>query len=292
MAPTVEDPRVAARVWHLLRAHVLECLALQLAATRLDALLVKGAALALTVYPRPWEREMSDVDIVVRPGTLGAVIRSLEAIGFSALYPRERPLSRGALGEVILESAPGPRGGTILVEAHTQLDKIVARPIDYDEIFGRARQIPELPGLLIPAAEDHALLVALHAAGHDFHHPVAFNDFARLLEQGLNVSEVIERARRWRLGTVMFVFLDFMRRRGDAAIPAALLRAFVPGRLRRGAVTHLYLNRTMGGRSEQPPLGWPWVARQTVLRDDLGQWVAGLVRYAALRGSERFMNPR
>jgi hypothetical protein len=52
----------------LFRAHVLAMVARFLTDAGVEALLVKGAALALTVYDDPAVRIMRDIDLLVRPG--------------------------------------------------------------------------------------------------------------------------------------------------------------------------------------------------------------------------------
>src|SRR5262249_33249146 len=199
------------RVAYVLRTHVLERMGVRLIEEGLDALLVKGAALALTVYERPWDRTMQDIDLLVRQDMRERVIEALEQIGFAAWRPAGRPLSWEALGEIPVEASCG--GARVLLEVHTQLDKIVSRPIDYGEIFSRARPAPGCPGLLVPSMEDHLLLVGLHAAGTEFNHMVAFRDLALLLASGLDHTALIDRAKRWGLGTAMFVALSALRGR-------------------------------------------------------------------------------
>jgi hypothetical protein len=149
---------------------------------------------------------MQDIDLVVRPGTRAQVVRSLVAQGFTLHRVPGRPLSAEALGEVALRA--DYCGATVLIEVHTHLDKVVARPIDYGEIFSRALPAPNLPGLLVPTAEDHALLIVLHAATAEFGHRVAFDDLALLFGRGLDQAILLERARRWRLRTATFLSLD------------------------------------------------------------------------------------
>src|SRR4051812_7819301 len=62
----------------LLRAHVLATVSRALTAEGLDALLVKGAALALTVYPDAAARPMGDVDLLVRRADHDRIVAVLE----------------------------------------------------------------------------------------------------------------------------------------------------------------------------------------------------------------------
>ncbi|MDI1447272.1 nucleotidyltransferase family protein [Polyangium sp. 6x1] len=269
----------------MLRAHVLGQISRALVARGERAMLVKGAALALTVYPSAAARPMSDVDLLVPPRRERAVIEALAAAGLTVHENRFRPKSRGMLGETQLVARAGEM--RLLVEVHGTLDKIVPRPIDVEAVEERAKPAPGLAALLVPSAEDHALLVALHAAGHEFRHELAWIDLELLLRGGLDREILVERAREFRLGTVMFVVLSTLRTLGAASVDPALVRAFDPGPLRRAALAPFY---DVGGfpvpRTEAA-LGVRWVLGQTPLREDLGAWARGLARYAALRVADR-----
>lgn len=274
-------PSPEARADALLRAHVLGRIAGVLTAAGLDGLLVKGAALALTVYPDAAARPMSDLDLLVRRADRDRVVAALVRAGFEDRSPADRPHSGALLGETLLVARSGVM--ETLVEVHSTLDKLVARPVDEGALFARARPAPGLPGLLVPAPEDHVLLVALHAAGHDLHHPLAFLDLELLLRGGIDAGALAARARAWRLGTVMFVVLEALRALGGASVTDAMLAAFAPGPLRRA----LLRRAGAGGVA----LGLPWILRQTPLRDDLAAWALGLGRYAWARGLDRLARP-
>jgi hypothetical protein len=275
-APRPAGPEAHAAA--LLRAHVLRAVAKALSAAGLSALLVKGAALALDVYPDPAARPMGDVDLLVRRADRDRVVAALRAAGATEHPHAGRPHSAELLAEVQLTV---PLGATsTLVEVHTSLDKLVARPVDEVAIFCRARAAPGLPGLLIPAPEDHALLVALHAANDGLRHPIAFLDLELLLRRGLDAGEIARRARAWEAGTATYAVLAAMRDLGAASVPPDLVRALAPGPLRRAAIR-------AAGAGDGGRLGLPWVLRQTPLRDDPGAWALGLARYASARARDR-----
>jgi hypothetical protein len=270
-------PGPEARAEAMLRAHVLADVGRLLAAAGVRALLVKGAALALTVYPDPALRRMHDVDVLVREGDRDGAVAALTRGGLTLHAPEGRPRSGALLGETLLMARTG--GLSTLVELHTTLDKLVSRPIDETALFARARPAPGLPGLLVPAPEDHALLVALHAAGHDFQHPAAFLDLELLLRRGLDLDVLVARARAFRLTTVMFVALAALRELGAASVSPELVARFEPGPLRRALLGR--------AAASGDGLGLGWILRQTPLRDDLGRWALGLGRYALARAADR-----
>jgi SAM-dependent methyltransferase len=274
--PRANDPEEHSEA--LFRAHTLKRVARLLAEAGVQALLVKGAALALTVYPDPAARRMLDIDLLVREGERDRVVAALVAGGCEERPEPGRPHSADLLGETVLLVRAGAMAG--LVEVHTTLSKIVTRPIDMREVFARATPAPALPGLLVPAAEDHALFIALHAAGHDFAHPVAFLDLEMLLRRGLDEELLARRAKEWRLSSVMFAALSAMRQLGAASVTDGLVARFDPGPLRRALV------RNAAARGAARP-GLRSIAAQPLLRDDTLAWVAGIGRYAAARARDR-----
>src|SRR5262249_8226299 len=151
-------------------------------------------------------------------------------------------------------------------------------------LLDRATDAPGLPGLFIPQPEDHAILIAIHAATHDFEHAPALLDTELLLRRGLDLAALAARARAYRAGPVMLVPLRALRALGAASVTDAHVAAFDPGPLRRALLDR---RRARGGSDQA--LGLPWVVRQTPLRDDLGGWTLGILRYAALRGVERLL---
>lgn len=261
----------------LLRGRVLEQIARALTAERLDALLVKGAALALTVYPSAAARPMNDIDLLVRPGQQERVVSALarwrgqtQASACDVYRAEDRPLSRDFLGEVQLTMRCGAM--SFAVEVHTSLDKIVPRPIPVLNLFERAREAPSLPGLFLPSLEDHALLVALHAAGNELRLPTNLLDLELLLRAGLDLSALERRARAWRLGTVMYVAMATLRALGSASVEDGHVAIFDPGPLRRAALRRVYNVGAFPVARGPERLGVPWILRHAPLREELGAW--------------------
>jgi hypothetical protein len=262
----------------LFRAHVLEKVGRMFAEGGVEGLLVKGAALALTVYEEPAARLMADIDLLVRPGESDRVVAALVDGGCTVRPEPGRHHSQPLLGETGVFVHAGAM--LQLVEVHTTLDKVVTRPIDIAALFDRATPAPSLPALRVPAVEDHALLVALHAATHDFTHAIAFLDLELLLRGGLDLQVLADRAREWRLTGVMFAMLSGMRQLGAASVDDALVARFDPGPLRRRV-----LARAASRGTSKPGLGW--IAAQTTLRDDPLAWAVGVGRYAIARVRDR-----
>jgi hypothetical protein len=285
LAPDLGDAGAHAQA--MLRGRVLETLSHALSPEGLRALLVKGAALAMTVYPTPAARPMKDIDLLVPARAKAHVLAALAREGGEIHRARERPWSEDLLGEIAVTMRCGAT--PFLVEVHTTLDKIVARPIDTDDLFARATPALGLPGLLVPSLEDHALLVALHAAGNELRDPIGLLDLELLLRAGLDLGELAARAAQRKLETVMYIAMATLRALGAASITDAHVDAFAPGLLRRAALSPFYDVGAFPIAKGPFSLGLRWLVRQTPLRDDLGPWARGLARYAAVRAAERLL---
>jgi len=273
----------------MLRAHVLRLISAALQRKREKAMLVKGASLALSVYPTPASRPMSDVDLLVPPERAQTVVQALEAEGFVAHHVRSRSKSRKLLGETQLVASAGAMSQ--LVEVHDSLDKVVPRPLDISAIEARAMPLSGMQALQIPAPEDHALLVAQHAAAHEWRHVLGFIDLELLLRAGLDVLVLEERAKEARLVTVMFVALSTLRALGSTSVTESLVARFDPGPRRRAFLRTFYdVGRFPVARGEAT-LGASWIIGQTPLRDDLARYALGVARYGALRLLDRLVGP-
>lgn len=269
----------------LLRRHVLTQIAQAMERENIRALLVKGAALALTVYPDAAARRMSDIDMLVAEADQTRTVRALERLGWLVAHDERRALSSEMLGETMVQARLGAM--TFTVEVHASLDKVVRRPIAFADLMERAGPAPGLLGLSVPSREDHALLVALHASTHEFRHTLALQDMELLLRSGLDKRELARRCAQFRLRAVMFVMLSVLRSLGAASVNDELVRMFDPGWVRRGILARFYDTSRFPPVRGDPALGLSWIAGQAPLWDDPGMFATGVVKYAGVRGVER-----
>ena len=100
-----------ALVFHEL-AHVLR----QLAGARVPAILLKGAALALTVYEKPALRPMADLDLLLHPADVPDALEALQAEGYAMSLPELGLVNALEYTNEFLLSRPG--GAEIPVELH------------------------------------------------------------------------------------------------------------------------------------------------------------------------------
>jgi len=85
---------------------------------RVPILVLKGAALALSVYPDAGCRPMRDIDILIPSANGRAVFRKLEAAGWRALYWRPRALGESYLRFRHAMDFEAPGGGRIDLHWH------------------------------------------------------------------------------------------------------------------------------------------------------------------------------
>jgi hypothetical protein len=269
----------------LLRRHVLSQIGEAMQGANIAALLVKGAALAITVYPDAAARRMSDIDVLVKEADHARAVRALEKLGWLVGTNDTRRFSGAMLGETMVQARVGAM--TFTVEVHSSLDKVVRRPIDFADLMRRASAAPGLPGLSVPAREDHTLLVALHASTHEFRHTLALQDMELLLRSGLDKQELVRRCETFRLQSVMFVLLSVLLHLGAASVDDALVRIFEPRLVRRQLLERFYdLQKFPPARGDEA-LGLAWIVSQAPLWDDPGMFAAGVLKYAGIRAIER-----
>ena len=282
--PDLERRAAELKAQYLIRCHALEQISAALSTARLDVLVVKGASLAETLYPTPWSRPMEDIDLIVRPGKLQAVRRALTGAMFVDRPLVERPLTEASL-EVAVMSPKGP--GSVLVELHEGLDKVAPRRIDLSGLFRRAKMLASYEGLLAPDPFDHLFLVVLHLAGDEFRHATGFVDLEVILSSGVDQQRLVAEARSWSAKTAAWVALRVLDRMKPGIVVREVLERLEPDRLRRQAIATSFDPDAWPVARRGHTGGMDWAARQTLLRDDSSNWLAGLAIYGGRRVLER-----
>lgn len=132
----------------------------------LPLVVIKGLALAYTVYPHPWIRERSDTDLLVREDDLPRFDRLFGELGYTLL-----PHVRGALTlpqcHYYKDDAHGFRHAWDL---HWRLTSSQALRDTLDEraVRARAEEIASLAGARVPSRADALLLACVHRLAHHF----------------------------------------------------------------------------------------------------------------------------
>ena len=208
-----EDPRAIALAWERAygRFDEIDAIALHVRARRalgrvlawldergIDALPVKGIVLANTVYARPVERPLGDLDLKVRARDLDAIARLL-ATERGARLVRHSRIAGNVTGQIDL----------IEVDFETRIGAPLVCALGIDAIFARATRTRDGLGFehLRIDVNDHALVLALDRfKDHVGAKPWAAWDLARIVrEPGFTPSRFAERAAEARCTTIVHV---------------------------------------------------------------------------------------
>lgn len=132
---------------------------------RLTPLMFKGAALAHSVYPAPWTRPFSDVDLLVPEADVPAARRVLALAGYEPAVQVD--------GTLITHQAAfvrsGPAGYQHQIDVHWRLftPEPLRDVLTYDELIARAEGLPRLsPAARAPGAVDALVIALVHRAAH------------------------------------------------------------------------------------------------------------------------------
>jgi hypothetical protein len=122
---------------------------------------LKGLAVADSVYPRPDLRHGVDIDVLIEPKHLTAMLEALEAEGWTLLDVNFTLLVRSMPGQLKLRS---PRGSLLDLHWHVLDDSRLRSEyhLDTDALLGRVIRLPSgIPSL---APVDQLLHLAVHGA--------------------------------------------------------------------------------------------------------------------------------
>lgn len=196
-------------------------------------IVLKGAALAETIYPNIGHRPMGDADLLVRPQCMERARQTLEAAGYRFLpEPEERfkPFDTRFTGEMAFRRNEGA-----LIELHWELttSEWLRRLIILDiEALWRDAQPLELGGVRVLQLSPHDTLLhlCLHLATHNYAHPIGYRDIVQLLNyhQPFLWSTFLARVRRFRLRTACYFALEAVASVLDAPVPQDVLDALRP----------------------------------------------------------------
>ncbi|HSS66640.1 MAG TPA: nucleotidyltransferase family protein [Gammaproteobacteria bacterium] len=155
---------------------------------RVAPLVLKGAALAYSLYPRPHLRPREDTDLLVRQAAVADVVRTLRALG----YRRHERLP----GQRVLRQDTYLRkdetGYTHALDLHWAISNrpALANSLDYAEIRQRAVAIEALSPCAMGLCHEDALLHAcLHRLAHGDEDNLIWLYDIHLLVESLSATE-------------------------------------------------------------------------------------------------------
>jgi hypothetical protein len=197
-----ERPR-AMRARNLRMMRLLERIAARFGEAGVPLMVLKGAALHLTLYEQPDDRAMADLDLMIRPEDVDRAFHLLEGLG-------------GLRGEPLVRDDFFPR---FHYEIEYTLGKIYPvkidlhvrpfRPLRYsqivpvDALWGRAQTVSiGRANILVPAADDMLMHLVVHASVHGFADGKWLTDIKRWGEVhggDIDWDRFLTTVRQWRL---------------------------------------------------------------------------------------------
>jgi hypothetical protein len=161
------EPRVrAAATRDLFVRRDLQTVLSALAVAGVPALVIKGTALAYTVYSEPWLRPRTDTDLLVRFEDVPSASRVLEA----CRYVRSDALSTGELvSHQVAFERTDPHGVHHIIDLHWKIvnPQVLADVLTFDELWRAARPASALGAdARVPSPIDAVALGCVHRLAH------------------------------------------------------------------------------------------------------------------------------
>jgi hypothetical protein len=199
----------------------------RLAREAVEAVVLKGLALGRSVYPKPSQRVVSDLDLLVRLEALETASRALGQLGYAPAIGERHPLFyRKHHFHLRFQNSGG-----ILVELHWNLSRPAdSYQFDLDDFFARTRVI-EHDGiaLRIPADSDQLLHAACQAMRRGYADLRRVIDAALLVKNGAaRAPGLADTARRQGMATATWVLLGLQQALAGSAVPPEVEAALRP----------------------------------------------------------------
>lgn len=155
---------IAAQFWEEQHRRLIAEALAALASIGVEAVLLKGTALAYGHYAQPAWRTRADTDMIVAEPDADRAARALQDLGFVS----SAPLSLEVVSRQ-KEYVKHVGGNVHAIDLHRRLAdaELLSRLLDHSELRSEAAPLPALSPQALGASPVHALLVAcLHRAGH------------------------------------------------------------------------------------------------------------------------------
>lgn len=137
----------------------------RLAAAGVSCLLMKGAALAYTHYPRPHLRPRRDTDLLVRHEDMGRLVGALERAGYAQAIETSGEFATSQYHFEPIE----PRDGLHALDVHWRIanPRVFADRVTYDRLVARRVRLPDLGPDAWTLSPGHAIVLAcIHRVAH------------------------------------------------------------------------------------------------------------------------------
>lgn len=211
----------------------------QLAESGVDYMVVKGPALAYTVYPDPALRAFNDLDLVVRERDWSAMHRLLVQMGFKPEEDRPQPPPKLVPQAVLYElKYRHPETGWLLVEVHYD-DLLNAGLASRDvEGFWQRAVLVDVEGVPVKALslEDQLIHLCAHAHYHGYTRLNCFSDMAFIVRDHaaqLDWERLLQTVRIEEAQVGVYYSLHFLVQLLGVSVPEDVMAALRPDRFRR-----------------------------------------------------------
>jgi predicted nucleotidyltransferase len=211
----------------------------QLAESGVDYMVVKGPALAHTVYPDPALRAFNDLDLVVRERDWTAVHRLLVKMGFEPEVDLPQPPPKLVPQAVLYElKYRHQEYNWFLVEVH--YDDLLNAGLasrDVEGFWQRAMPV-DVEGMPIKvlSLEDQLIHLCAHAHYHGYGRLNCFSDIAFIIRDyaaQINWERLLETVRIEEAQVGVYYTLYFLDKLLGVKVPEGMLNALRPDRFRR-----------------------------------------------------------
>ena len=210
----------------------------RLAESGIDFMVVKGPALAHTVYPDPDMRAFNDLDLVVRERDWASMHRLLVAMGFRPEHDLPQPPPKLVPQEILYEQKYWHRKTGLLVEVH--YDDILNAGLasrDVEGFWQRAIRV-DVDGVPVKtlSLEDQLIHLCTHAHYHGYTRLNWFSDIAFIVRDhaaGLDWEQLLKTVRTEEAQVGVYYSLQFLDQLLDVSAPDGVLAALRPDRFRR-----------------------------------------------------------
>lgn len=203
--------------------HVLEGVAGTFNEAGIPLMVLKGAALYLTLYRRPDEREMTDLDLMVKPPDVDRAMKILESLGYHRgeasfredFFPRYYYEVQYRVGSIC----------PVSIDLHVRPFRVLrlSRVVPDDAMWRRAVAVSHGNAtVLVPAADDMLIHLAAHSAIHGNDHRKWLHDidcWIRAHRRDLDWDRFLATVESWKLTGAVRSGIDAARRLSGPACP-------------------------------------------------------------------------
>ncbi len=197
-----------------------------------EAIVLKGAALAMTAYSSIAERPMKDVDLLIRRSQLALAERCMLDLGYAASEAdtgRIGPFRIYATGERSYHRQLGQ--SKLVFELHWQLSCVEAYSRIAVESLWAERRSLQVGGMTTwqLSPQDNLVNTCVHLATHAYSHAVAYTDIGQVIAlPDFSWESCLDRVVQFRVRRVVYYALLLAFQKAQAAVPEDVLAVLCP----------------------------------------------------------------